>query len=178
MIGKFEVLVNAHFLSEEEKEVAIRCFSNLYHNVTPKHQRRISMNIIGENVPDRLMKIYELPESSYKTFNPLDKQSAFEQSSLLLHPSKNNFKNVLPEALSYGLSLIVRENELVDEYVDISCGMTVEFNSPEQLIEDFSQMLHMLYFDQEVLKILKKGALKLYEQNFSWGLKEFRKSAR
>ncbi len=178
MIGKFEVLVNAQFMSEEEKEVAIRCFSNLYHNVTPKHQRRISLNIIGERVQGRWMRIYELPESSYNIFALSDKQTAYRQSSLLLHPSINNFRDVLPEALSYGLSLLVREDELVDEYVDISCGMTVGFSSPEQLIEDFSQMLHMLYFDQEVLKILRKGALNVYEQNFSWGLKEFRKSAR
>ena len=47
--------------------------------------------------------------------------------------------------------------------------MTIENDNLQESIIEFSDVLRMLYFDPEARKILKRGALKKYETQFTWG---------
>ena len=85
-----------------------------------------------------------------------------------------NKKAVVIEAFSCGLPVMIL-NSQQNEYVSYHCGMLLESETTEHLVVEIAEKLDMLYHDQEVLKLLKKGTLDEYEKSFGWGLKEFRK---
>lgn len=181
MLEKFGVMVLTEYLLDKEKEIAIRAFSDFYHEQTPKHQKRIVLYWVdgskGNNqIADSLLKMYEIPEKALKRISEEDKSSAMRDSSLLLHPSGKHSKAVIPDAFSFGLPVISMNTAKVQDYIDVSCGMLLHSSTHEQLIIEVTGRLDMLYHDQEVLKLLEKGAYDQYERKFGWGLKEFRKS--
>ena len=67
------------------------------------------------------------------------------------------------------MPVVCYESEILEEAIDSSCGMTIEQDNFQENVTEFSDVLRMLYFDPEARKILKKGALKKYETQFSWG---------
>lgn len=181
MLEKFGVMVLAEYLSEKEMEIAIRSFSDFYHEQTPKHQKRIVLYWVngykGSNqITNSLFNMYEVPEKVLRRISDEEKSSAMRDSSLLLHPSGKHSKAVIPDAFSFGLPVISMNTTKVQDYIDISCGMLLQSSTHEQLIIEITGRLDMLYHDQEVLKLLEKGAYDQYEKKFGWGLKEFRKS--
>lgn len=181
MLEKFGVMVLAEYLLEKEIEIAIRAFSDFYHEQTPKHQKRILLYWVdgykgNSQTMDSLFKMYEIPTKILKRTSSDDKSNAMRDSSLLLHPSGKHSKAVIPDAFSFGLPVISMNTAKVQDYIDVSCGMLLHSSTHEQLIIEVTGRLDMLYHDQEVLKLLEKGSYDQYERKFGWGLKEFRRS--
>ena len=87
----------------------------------------------------------------------------------MLLPSADNITRLISEAFSFGLPVVCYDSEELEETVDPTCGMTVDNDNYQESVIGFSEVLRMLYFDPEARKILKKGALKKYETQFSWG---------
>ncbi len=180
MLERFGVWVFSEYLNEKEKEISVRSFSDFYHSITPKHQKRarliwFSNNQADRNVSLRLMDMYEIPEANIQMANNENKISLMNSAKLCIHPSTKYFNATIPEALSHGLPVITLEEFNTTDYIDLSCGIAIEPKIKEQLITDFTYYLDMLYFDDEVLKVLEKGAYDQYEKKFGWGLKEFRR---
>ncbi len=180
MLEKFGVLVLSEYLVANEKEIVIRAFSDFYHELTPKHQKRIQLHWVDgmksqEDNTSQLFKIFDIPEkvivrSSYK-----EKSNAMRVSSILLHPSHRHLKTVIPDSYSFGIPVIATDSGSTKDYIDVTCGLILKGNSSEQYVIEITNHLEMLYHDQEVLRLLEKGAYDQYEKKFGWGLKEFRK---
>ena len=75
------------------------------------------------------------------------------------------------EALSFGLPILCYSHANLEDYVDHTCGMLVESISRDQSIQEFANKLKILYFDPEACKILQRGAVNKYQNQFTWSLK-------
>lgn len=177
MLEKFGILVFSEYLSELEKENAVRALSDFYHSLTPKHQKRIILNWVDSpNSEDHgVFKKFDLPRKVINSVQQTEKGTAMRSSTLFLFPSARKIKKVLSNVLSCGIPVLVKENSHNKEYLDSSCGMFLMATSNERLVSEITSKVDMLYHDQEVLKLMRKGAYAQYERKFGWGLKEFRK---
>ncbi len=167
-------------MSMQATKTAIRSFALFYHELTPKHQRKVKLLIrckdedidATREIVNRedVAKAVELRNNTKETL-----KEALTRSCVVLFPFNSSYSNVIPDALSMGLPVIALDTDDIREYIDLTSGLIVKEETPEQVITDFAHMLGILYFDQEVLKILERGAVDRYEKCFSWGLRQFRK---
>ena len=171
----FYVLSPGRFIDRKGIDIAIKSFSNLYHNVTPKHQKRLRLIIIDEaenfnQLKSTLQK--ENIEDSVKIVNRInaaEAESVYKSASLFLFPSVHSGYKLICEALSYNLPVLTFQCSDVKDILDSSCSMLMNSQKDERAYEGFSKMLEMLYFDPEVRKILAKGAQNRHEAELSWG---------
>ena len=166
----FNVLTLAKHLSDEELELVISSFSELYHRVTFKHHRRIKIKVVcsihrAEWILT-LARNYKIGSSLElipdKDFIETDWSS--QDASVLFLPTLKRAGRVTREALSQGTPVISFQNESISEYIDQSCGMLVRPRNSSQDVDAFSRILSMLYFDPEVRKLLKRGAERKYKE--------------
>ncbi len=178
MIERFGVIVFSEYLSEKEKEIMIRAFSDFYHDLSPKHQKRVQLNWIKNesniDSSQELAEKYFIPVTNFQVIDNRDK-SILNDTKLCVHPSKKYFNAIIPLALSHGIPIVTIDDYITLDYINQSCGIIIEDNSNEHTVRMITYYLDMLYFDEEVLKVLSKGAFDQYEKKFGWGLKEFRK---
>ncbi len=180
MQDKFGVIVCSDYLKENEKDIAIRAFAEFYHEITPKHQKRSLLiwncrKMEERDVILKKMKIMDVPEKNIVFMVEQNKSRYMDMAKVCVHPSMNHFGAVIPEVLSYGVPVITLSNFTATDYINQSCGIILEAESDVKMITEFTYYLDMLYFDDEVLKVLERGAFDQYESKFGWGLKEFRK---
>jgi len=167
---EFNVLTLGEELSNDELEMTIAAFAELYHRVTFKHHRRIRIKVVCSL--DRAEWVFTLARN-YKIGSNLEliPKNDFDWSdwtpqepSVLMLPTHNRVGKITRQSLSQGVPIIGFQNESISEYVDEGCGMLVRSRSSSQDLDAFSRILHMLYFDPEVRKLLKKGAVKKYRE--------------
>lgn len=165
------------FISERGLEITIKAFSHFYHNITPKHQRRVELKLIDKAVNksriQTLTKHYNIDHLTQ--FLDLEEQELIETqykiASLIMLPININVSNIVQESLSYSLPIICFKNTTSEGLLDQTCSMQLEYDSDEVSVIEFSRILKLLYFDPEARKILKRGALQKYEAKFTWGNK-------
>ena len=169
------VLSPGSFIDKKSIDVAIKSFANLYHRLTPKHQRRLTLCIIEEeeDVPFLNRKLEEENiQAVSKIINRNDinnTELAYKSASVFLFPSKDSGYKIIQEALSFGLTILTFEHEDTKKELDSSCSILIRQSEEGREYETFSKKLEMLYFDQEVLEILKKGAQVKFEKLYNWG---------
>jgi glycosyltransferase involved in cell wall biosynthesis len=174
-MSKFNVLSLGEFIHREGIDVTLESFADLYYDVTSKHQKQIKLIMVtkgtlldyieekAENLG--IKKVIEIISWSEQE----EIEEWYENASVMLLPSNDNIIRLVTEAFSFGLPVVCYESEELDDAIDPSCGMMIEHNSFQENVTGFSDVLGMLYFDPEARKILKKGALKKYATQFSWG---------
>ena len=153
----------------------LEAFARIYNNVTPKHQRRLHLKIISErHHHDSIMDLVELNKISERVFliQPVDKHlvtRAYESASVMLLPVDEEIAASIPSVFNCGIPIICFDNPTTRQYLDATCAMLI----PEQnhtvlteirLVDIFAEKIEMLYFDPEVQKVLKKGAVVMLEQ--------------
>jgi len=170
----FTILGLGDFISSEGTEVIIRSFSNFYHSLTTKHQKKISLCIIdefkySENI-NRLLKENEIEHcTTLVTITNQDKlEEIYQQASFFFLPSNGNLKNIVQESLSYGLPILSYENNHYEDILDMTCSMLIPFEDNEDSVLDFSRIISMLYNDMEATRILQRGAKRKYQERFTW----------
>ncbi len=179
-MNPFFVLAPGDFLDHRNARLAIEAFARVYRTLTPKHQRRMRLIIIDEdeNHSKHLHLARKLKaEGALQVVSRFDAEQAeraYQQASVFFCATDQSLASIIPEALSYGLPILSTANAQIKDYIDNTCGMIVEKRSESQLIEGFSRMFSMLYFDPEVRKILQKGAKRKYRNHFCWGVYERR----
>lgn len=174
---EFNVLTLGEKLSEEELELVIASFAELYHRVTFKHHRKIRLkvvcNIQQAEAALTLATNHKVTSNvdlvSINDFDMTDWSSM--DISVLFLPTKKRVGKITRTSLSQGVPMVSFQNESVSEYIDHSCGMLVRARDYSQNKDAFSRILNMLYFDPEVRKLLKKGAQAKYRaiSNFKVG---------
>jgi len=174
-MSNFNILTLGEFISEEGIKTSIESFSDLFHEVTSKHQRKMQMTIITKGTMDAfiidMVKKFEIEKAV--NIIPWSKQEEIENcynnSSVMLLPNEGKISKLVEESLSFGLPVICYENEYMHDVLDPTCGMMIEKEGYQQNVVKFSDVLRILFFDPEARKILQKGATKKYEAQYSWG---------
>lgn len=174
-MSKFNVLSLGEFIHKEGIDVALESFADLYYDVTSKHQKKMKLIIVTKGalqdyIDERanklgINKVIEIVSWSQQE----EIEDWYKNASVMLLPSTDNINRLIAEAFSFGLPVVCYESKRLDGTIDPSCGMTIEQVNFQENVIEFSEVLRMLYFDPEARKILKKGALKKYETQFSWG---------
>ena len=174
-MSKFYVLTLGEFIHENGINVALEAFAAIYHDVTSKHQRRMQLTLITKGTMNDFIqeKINQLGIGNAVEIVYWSEQETieewYEQASVMLLPSNENISKLVTESFSFGLPVACYENENLEDTLDSTCGMMVRRESHQQNVNNFSEILRILYFDPEARKILKKGASRKYESQFSWG---------
>ena len=174
-MSKFNVLSLGEFIHKEGIDVALESFADLYYDVTSKHQKQMKLIMVTKGTLSDYIeqKVNNLGIKKAVEMVSWSEQEEIEEwyknSSVMLLPSADNITRLISEAFSFGLPVVCYDSEELEETVDPTCGMTVEYDNYQESVMGFSEVLRMLYFDPEARKILKKGALKKYETQFSWG---------
>ena len=174
-MSKFNVLSLGEFIHKEGIDVALEAFADLYYDVTSKHQKQMKLIMVTkgtlQDYIDKkanklgIKKVIEIISWGEQE----EIEDWYKNASVMLLPSTENITRLIAEAFSFGLPVVCYESQELDDTMDPSCGMTIEYDNFQENVIGFSDVLRMLYFDPEARKILKKGALKKYETQFSWG---------
>jgi len=164
----FTILAVSDLAFEAGLEIVMNSFAEFYHDLTPKHQRKIKLIFIdkgGYTIPvmhwSEKLNIKSIVQViNWKRMEKVEE--AFHQANFLLMPAKSNTYNGIMQALSKGLPVLSYRGTEREAIIDLTCGMLIDYMSTGQSIGDFAELLRMLYFDPAACKILKKGALKKY----------------
>jgi len=171
----FIVLSPGRFVDQSGVEIAITTFANLYHDLTPKHQRKIKLIIIEEadeivHLEKQITKLRLQNSVEIICRSEMDNvETAYETASVFLFPAMVYSNKIIPEAMSFGLPILTYENPDFKEVLDHTCSMLVDKRYKYRGEDEFFNYLEMLYFDPEVRKILAKGASFKYERELNWG---------
>ncbi len=174
-MSKFNVLSLGEFIHKEGIDVTLEAFADLYYDVTSKHQKQMKLIMVTKGALQDYIheRANKLGIQKVTEIIPWSEQEEIEDwyknASVMLLPSTDNITRLIAEAFSFGLPVVCYESEELDDTMDPSCGMTIEHDNFQDNVIEFSDVLRMLYFDPEARKILKRGALKKYETQFSWG---------
>ena len=163
----FNVVTLGELVSSSELELSLRSFAKFYHTLTAKHKKQTALTIItSRQTASMLQSLVEEFNISNAVciLNKQEKEieNVYLEANLMFLPTFQKINNIINEAFSYGLPVLVYHNPTEKEYIDNTCGLIVKRQSTEQSIEDFCKKMRMLYFDPEAQKILRKGAKRRY----------------
>ncbi len=170
----FLVLSPGGFINRTSIQITLKSFSCLYNSVTPKHQKRLQLNIIEEKerFPElRKLINNEKLDHAVSIIERADVENviiAYENATVFLFPSFEYGLKLIPEALSFGLPVLTYEHKDLNNILDNTCSMLVKRDQSLRF-EKFTSILEMLYFDPEVRKILSQGARMKYQRELEWG---------
>ncbi len=165
---KFTVLALSDVASEAGIETTFQAFADFHHALTPKHKKNSKLIFIdkGGYALEAIQRAEQLEIQSFvqvlnwKRIEHI--QKAYESASLLLLPSRSKVKGLIEGALSNGIPVLSYREPEQEQFVDQTCGTLIDYYSDSQSIDDFSNVMRMLYFDPDACKLLKKGALAKY----------------
>lgn len=174
-MSKFNVLSLGEFIHKEGIDVALESFADLFFDVTSKHQKQMKLIMVTKGALSTYIKekaeslgIDQVIEivlwSEQETI-----EEWYENASVMLLPSTDNITRLISEAFSFGIPVVSYESAHLEDTMDQTCGMMIEYDNFQENVVGFSEILRMLYFDPEARKILKRGAMKKYQTQFSWG---------
>ncbi len=154
------------FLVEDTVQVVLKSYASFYHQVTPKHQRSLSLCIIEEHENFKQIKEEISKLSIGSSVELIDRsavekvQEAYLNSDFFFYPDTQNQYKIIMEALRFNLPVLTLKTDESKELLDSTCGMLADFGDEYALIEQFSEQIEMLFFDREACKYMKKGARK------------------
>jgi hypothetical protein len=160
------LLVPGFFLDEGAVQLVLQSFANLYNQLTPKHQQSLRIYIVEEPTSFNSIRALSKKMLLTKAVEPISRleidkvKRAYKESDFFIYMSTQNQYRIITEALQYDLPLLVLETDVTKDILDISCGMLVENGADSEIIKDCTEKMEMLFFDREVCKYLKKGAIK------------------
>ena len=170
---KFTVLALSDAASEAGIEISFQAFADFHHALTPKHKKNSKLIFIdkGGYALEALQRAEQLEIKSFVqvlNWKRIDHiQKAYESASLLLLPSRSKTKALIVNALSSGIAILSYREAEQEQFVDQTCGTLIDYYSDSQSIEDFANVMRILYYDPDACKLLKKGALSKYENQIN-----------
>jgi len=166
----FQVVCITDPLKDENVEIIIAAFSELYNSVTSKHQKRMQLNLICKS--NRVSQILDFAEQ-YKIEGPIQlipynlerqKDQLPLNATVLCLPTEEKVGRLVRESLSKSIPVVSYLNESISEYIDQTCGLFVRDRGFGFNVEEYAKVLRMMYFDPEVRKLMHKGAKNKYTQ--------------
>ncbi len=170
----FSVVGLGRFLKENSVEAVVSAFSQFFHSVSYKYQKKSRLVLIDKVyhhvLNKELTSQYRIIENT--TFLNLENQQEIEliytEGSVMLLPRKVNSSSIIKEAFHYGLPVLGYAHSGHDNLLDASSGIRVSYESDHQAIEAMADRLRLLNYDPEAIKMLRSGATKKYATEISW----------
>ena len=165
----FNILTSSDVASDIEIEVIFQSFANFHHDLTPKHKKKSKLIFIdkGGYAWTAMKWAEQLDVKAYVqvwNWKRLEHiEQAYGEATLMFLPSRAQIEEKIVDALSNGIPVLSHREDIQVQYIDHTCGTLIDYYSKEQSIEDFANVLQMLYFDPEACKLLRKGALTKYQ---------------
>ncbi|MBT8220672.1 MAG: hypothetical protein KJP00_12655 [Bacteroidia bacterium] len=171
----YNVITFGNFLSTECTEITLRSFRDFYDEVTPKHKKKLNLVIIED--PDHFMDINRQTKDLgiqhvthvISRFDLKSIEIEMGNASIFVFNDSTKTYKIIPQILSYSLPIVCIDQFNKIENLDHTCGIIVKYRSKESTTIDITEVVKMLYFDREALKVLRKGAKAKYRKEFSWG---------
>jgi glycosyltransferase involved in cell wall biosynthesis len=170
----FTILAVSDLASEAGIEIVMNSYAEFYHSLTPKHKKQIQLIFIDKggytiSILNWAEKLNIKPITKVLNWKRMEKiEEAYNMADFLLLPSRVKTESSIKQALSRGLPVLSYKGREQEALIDLTCGMLIDYMSVGQSIGDFANLMHILYFDPEACKILKKGALKKYTSLIQW----------
>ncbi len=170
----FSVLASSDITSDAGIEIVFRSFANFHHDLTPKHRKKSKLIFIDKGGyaltaiqwAEQLDIKTHVQVLNWKRIEAINQ--AYDNATLFLLPSRTKIEEIVVQAFSKGIPVLSYKEEEQVHYIDHTCGTLIDYYSQEQSIEDFANMMRMLYFDPEACKMLKKGALTKHTNQMNW----------
>jgi glycosyltransferase involved in cell wall biosynthesis len=119
--------------------------------------------------------VHELKLESAVTIHPWMERSEFRKlyarSSAFLFPSHEGAGMVVAEALSFGLPVVCFSNHGPGEFIDASCGITIDYGRYDTSITRFAMALKSLHDNSAYARKLSEGAVATFNDRFDWNSK-------
>lgn len=179
MMTTFNVLATVDVLSETHLELLIESYSSFYQHQTPKHQSKISLTLFSRHYFTYKHKGMALSELGMNlrivcATTKEETTAVFKEASILFLPILEAPGPIVKELLICGLPILCHEESIIKKHIEkqfmliAGKGNDCEYNE-SHAIEDYADLLEMLYFDPSVQKLLKKKADKKYRRKVNNG---------
>ena len=171
----FNVVVLGRFLSENSVEMALKAYAEFYFSITNKYQKRTQLTLIDKRFNQSLNEVLvsQLKIDSSTKYLSLNVQNEVEKTykngSLLLLPRIINSSSIIKEAFLYGLPVIGFANSRHDNLLDSTSGLGITYQNELTAVQELANILRLLNYDPDALKMLSKGAARKFERDLSWG---------
>lgn len=165
-MNTLRLLTPGYFLDEGAVQIVLSSFASFYHELTPKHQRRLKLLLVEEPASIHLAKSLCTQYSLKNVVEVISRseiervEESYQTSDFFIYMSTRNQYRIITEALRFSLPIMTLKSDTTKDILDTTCGMLVEKGIESDLIEQCATNFNMLYFDREVCKLLRKGALK------------------
>lgn len=170
----FRVLSVGQFVAANGFDLTLHSFIGFIKSLPQSEQKLCKLTLVGTG-PEKELYQKIIQENQAQDFvemiERLDRQSLIEQyqeSTVFLFPSHEDFGMAIAEALSFGLPIICLDNDSLGHYIDDSFGIIVPEQSYADTVIELKQALLKLYKIPHLTKIMSHRARKHYENNFSW----------
>ena len=158
----------------EGLDIAVEAFAGFFEELTPKHQREVELHIIEQT--DNLLYVnqkvkslgleYRVHITDAAIYEDIEK--TMEAASIFLYGEPRMSKKLIPQILSYGVPVLCIDDKNISINLDQRCGALIEETAKPMKVYRMTQYLDMLFYDDEALKMLKKGAVAKYNQEYTW----------
>ena len=176
----FNILATVDVLSEAYIELVVASYVQFYNNQTPKHQAKtnlflfskhsFSVSFENKSVEKMGINIHKIASN-----DPEKVRHLFQDASILFIPNMEIPDTSVVELLISGVPILCHKKSEVRKHVDKqytlmagSSDPSIKYNA-NHAIDDYSNLLEMLYFDPNVQSLLKKKAIKKYRRKINSG---------
>lgn len=159
----FQVTSTSRTISDAALEMTIAAFSELYHSVNPKHQKKIQFNLIYEEERKAMIEEFAIEYKIESALNLIqfverDKNLLPRSSSVLIVLSEKRIGRIIRESLAKNIPVISFFNESVSEYITQACGIFIKPDTFGFCVEAAANTLRMLFFDPEAMLLFQRAA--------------------
>ena len=170
----FNILIPGNFVVGDHLDVSLEAVAQFIDESSLK-KNKLKVNII-ERKDDMIGLIRKLKHFGIHKYckviaaqESLKIESAYSTSDVILLPQLNCKISILKEALSMRIIPICRNFENAADYLDERCAILISDKTKESIRNSFANALKILKEDEEVVEMLKEGAIKKYQAAFCWG---------
>lgn len=172
---QFKALSVGRFVPLKGFDLTLRAFAKCYHSQPTEVQKNMQLTLIGKGPEKERLKILaeklKLENSSVHFVEWLNRDELdryFSESSTFIFPSHEGAGMVIPEALSFGLPVVVFDNYGPGELAGKNCGIKIPYTTYEQSIDDFSEAIEALMKDEKRREDLSKNAREFFLEKYTW----------
>ncbi len=173
----FEILVQCKEQPRFAVELAIPAFAGFFERLSQRHRKRVGICFLFlqkdpsvENPIRVALAEHGLEANACFVHAAHESQLAnyYYRASIQMLDSDEPVVEEVWQSYSYGLPLICLQSVHTREILDSGCNIVLPYQHPQENIRHIAEMIAMLYFDQEGLKLLKKNAWRRHESYIKW----------
>ncbi len=163
-MNQFNVLTPTNNLNEANVLIAIKAFSNFYHDLTPKHQGKVMITFLTDSPATQKYaleqsKVYEIKDVVKIASVTTEKgyKEAFLHANVALILGTKSIKELLYMAYEATVPVVGIDSLDLCKMIDYTCGMIIEDDKSDDIVGELTRIFDTLYFDPDGVGILKKG---------------------